>query len=415
MMSSSDFLEIVKSNETINNLYFGTINKDLKVIFDGETAPSQKDIARMDYTPVEGDRVVIYKQGQICIILGRIGDERNQTLNEPKFVSATTNTSGTTVTITFSKNMADPANHESEFAVKFDGAAGVINGASSGISGTEVVLNLMNAIKHSNVVTVDYTKGTFGSLDKVPLESFKDKPVINIVPDSSPPVLVSAATNTTGNIITLTFNKNMADPTGKQAEFKIKIDGNTTPVSSVSLNGSNPTLDLAISVNATNNSVLKVSYTKGTVTSADGGILESFSDISVTNNVPAPSNADIYHILRIPAHSWIGDPTAMRTVVYPLPDPYGVYKYTVSQLSSTGMGEGYLMFSGHITNDDGDVEDVEIEYNYMDQYDATIGKDPFVFEFNWAAPGNMYVDMMITNDTDFDFEGDIMIKKERIS
>jgi uncharacterized repeat protein (TIGR02059 family) len=412
MISSSEFLDIMRSSETPNNLYFGTINKDLKVIFDGETDPSKKDIARINYTPMEGDRVVIYKQGQIAIIIGRIGDERS-TETGPKFVSATTNIGGTSVIVTFNEGMAEPINHENEFVVKLDGAASIISSTAQGVTNKDLVLYLTGHINRANVVTLDYNKGTFKSLKDVSLESFKNKPVTNIV-SANPPVLISAATNTTGNIITLTFDKNMADPSGKQAEFAIKIDGNNTPISSVSLNTSNPTLDLAISVNIASTSVIKVSYTKGTAMSSDGGTLESFSNVSVTNNVPAPSNADIYHILRIPARTGIGDPTAMRTVVYPIADPYGTYRYTVSQLSSTGEGFAYLYFDGHISNDDGSIDDVEIEHNYMSRYDATMGCDPFQFDFDWAEPGNMYVDMVIKNPTNYDFEGDIMIKKERI-
>lgn len=75
MIDANGILSMIDKKSTpVKNILFGTISSDLKVIFDGETQPSQKTIARIQYTPVAGDRVAIYKQGQIYIILGKLGD-----------------------------------------------------------------------------------------------------------------------------------------------------------------------------------------------------------------------------------------------------------------------------------------------------------------------------------------------------
>ena len=48
---------------------------------------------------------------------------------------------------------------------------------------------------------------------------------------NEPPVLVSAATSTDGTIITLTFDKAMADPIGKHGQFEVSRRGRRASIS----------------------------------------------------------------------------------------------------------------------------------------------------------------------------------------
>jgi hypothetical protein len=91
MIDASGILSIIdKKSAPVKNILFGTISSDLKVIFDGETQPSQKQIACISYTPVAGDRVAIYKQGQICLILGNIGQGGGGDLSESHRIAVIT-------------------------------------------------------------------------------------------------------------------------------------------------------------------------------------------------------------------------------------------------------------------------------------------------------------------------------------
>ena len=104
---------------------------------------------------------------------------------------------------------------------------------------------------------------------------------------SAAPTVSGAATNAAGDTITITFNKNMANPAGKHGEFSYKVNGGTAQnFSAAVLNTDNTKLDLTCAGTAiAYGNTVTVSYTKGTVLAADGSVLESFTDQAVTNNV----------------------------------------------------------------------------------------------------------------------------------
>jgi len=104
------------------------------------------------------------------------------------------------------------------------------------------------------------------------------------------PTFVSAATDVAGAVITITFDKAMASPGGKHGEFSFKIGGTVRAFSAAALDGQDAMkINLMVDGAAiAHGNVVKVSYTKGTVAAADGGVLESFTDRAVTNNVDNP-------------------------------------------------------------------------------------------------------------------------------
>jgi PGF-pre-PGF domain-containing protein len=103
------------------------------------------------------------------------------------------------------------------------------------------------------------------------------------------PTFASATTNAAGTVITITFNKAMANPAGKHGEFSYKIGGGAAQTfSAAALNAGKIDLTTSGTAIAYGNTVT-VSYTKGTVTAADTGVLESFTDQAVTNAMPVPA------------------------------------------------------------------------------------------------------------------------------
>jgi len=104
----------------------------------------------------------------------------------------------------------------------------------------------------------------------------------------APPTFVSAATNVAGTVITITFNKAMADPASKHGEFSFKIGAAGRTFSAAALNATTTKIDLTVSGAAiAGGDTVTVSYTAGSVTAADGGVLASFTDQPVTNYLPA--------------------------------------------------------------------------------------------------------------------------------
>jgi PKD repeat protein len=101
------------------------------------------------------------------------------------------------------------------------------------------------------------------------------------------PTFVSAATNTAGTVISITFNKAMANPAGDQGQFTYSINGGTAqPFGAAALDSTNTIIDLTTSGTAiAYGNTVTVNYTAGSVASADGGYLATFNNQPVTNTL----------------------------------------------------------------------------------------------------------------------------------
>lgn len=103
-------------------------------------------------------------------------------------------------------------------------------------------------------------------------------------PGSINPVLLSAATNTSGNVIELTFSKPMADPSGKQNQFTVTRNGTVMSLTSAALKpGDNNTILLSPATPVAAGEILLISYTAGNISAASGEPLQSFSNLNVSN------------------------------------------------------------------------------------------------------------------------------------
>lgn len=102
-----------------------------------------------------------------------------------------------------------------------------------------------------------------------------------------PPVFVSAATSTAGTVITITFQGD-GRPCGQARAVQLQVGGTVRSFSAAALED---TTKIALAVEGaaiTYGVTVTVSYAKGTVLAADGGVLESFTDRAGTNKVPVP-------------------------------------------------------------------------------------------------------------------------------
>ena len=77
--------------------------------------------------------------------------------------------------------------------------------------------------------------------------------------------------------VEITFDRNMADPTGKHLEFSVEDNGVGVTSTSCALKAGDPTtIILYVSPNLNTDNPISVAYTKGTVTAESTGALESF-------------------------------------------------------------------------------------------------------------------------------------------
>ena len=100
------------------------------------------------------------------------------------------------------------------------------------------------------------------------------------------PTFVSAETNEAGTIVTITFNKAMANPDGKQSQFSFN-DGTNKTFSVAALNADTTKIDLTVNEAAIDNGAnVTIDYTAGDIVAADNGVLATCTTQAVTNSVP---------------------------------------------------------------------------------------------------------------------------------
>ncbi|MFC5405339.1 SwmB domain-containing protein [Cohnella soli] len=214
-------------------------------------------------------------------------------ITAPAFVSATTNTAGTIVTVTFDKPMADPAGKHSQFTVQANGTAKIVTAAALNNNTNKIDLTLATAVTAGQTVTVAYTAGTITAVDTGVLATFAAQNVTNAAPAMAP-TFVSATTNTAGTIVTVTFDKPMADPAGKHSQFTVQANGAANAVTAAALNGNTNKINLTLATPVTVGQTVTVAYTAGTIAAADTGVLATFAAKNVTNAVMTPGAAPVF-------------------------------------------------------------------------------------------------------------------------
>jgi len=103
------------------------------------------------------------------------------------------------------------------------------------------------------------------------------------------PIALSAVTSTSGEKISIFFNKTMATPLGKHGQFSVSANGSSVPITAATLNEHDGTrIDLALGTHVTNDQTILMSYSAGDILSSDGKELMSFANMEVTNRVLQP-------------------------------------------------------------------------------------------------------------------------------
>ncbi|REE01292.1 putative repeat protein (TIGR02059 family) [Marinoscillum furvescens DSM 4134] len=103
---------------------------------------------------------------------------------------------------------------------------------------------------------------------------------------------VSAKLATDGASISLTYDKELNDPSGEVAAFTVKVNGTASQVSSVSLaDGDAKTLVVSLATAITAGQTISVSYTPG-ITAKDGAAVSALTDQSVTNSLGGGGSTD---------------------------------------------------------------------------------------------------------------------------
>ena len=191
----------------------------------------------------------------------------------PTFVSATTNTAGTVVEVTFSKAMADPTGKHTQFTVN-DGASNTVTAAAlhSG-DNTTIDLTVTNTILKGKTITVGYTAGTVVATDTGILATFSGQVVTN------------SSTAVTTVLTPYAWVANYADTTVKKIDI---TDGSVMGTYNVGVGPYGAAVDVYGNVwvvNQGTNTVTKLNSSGGTIGTYAVGSTPQFVAADASGNV----------------------------------------------------------------------------------------------------------------------------------
>ncbi|NBU37618.1 MAG: hypothetical protein EBS32_05205, partial [Actinobacteria bacterium] len=281
----------------------------------------------------------------------------------PVFQSATLNSAGTGLTLTYNETLSSTTAATTDFTVLVDGVAATVSSRS--VSGSTVVLTLSSAVSGSSTVTVAYSAPTPNSAaSNAAVQDSAGNDAASLaataVTNSStvgPPTLRSAVLSSSGSVLTMTFSETLLGLNNStiQSLFTVYSDGSPVTVSGSSCCGSGSTYTINLSSVVTSNRTVTVSYaapasdastTNNAVQDASGADLLSITNFAVTNGstvvgdttAPTFSSAAVNSLgtsLTLTYNETLGSTTAGASSFTVLVDGNPV---TVSSTSVSGTG-----------------------------------------------------------------------------
>jgi uncharacterized repeat protein (TIGR02059 family) len=167
----------------------------------------------------------------------------------PVFQSAATSSDGSKVIVTYNEALSATTAAAGDFAVTAGGNTNAVTAVT--VSGSTVELTLTSAVTFGQAVTVAYTDpSTSNDANAVQDALGNDaitlaaRSVTNNTPDTLPPVFQSAATNTNGTKVVLTYDEALSATTAAAGDFIVTTGGNANTVTAVAVSGSTVELTL---------------------------------------------------------------------------------------------------------------------------------------------------------------------------
>lgn len=216
-------------------------------------------------------------------------------ITAPALIHSETDVDGKKVTLAFTQTMANPSGHNGQFGVMADGDSVAVVSVALNSDAKQIDLVLDTAVPAGRQITVSYSPGEVAAVNGKKLAAFSSQPVANRVPSPSLYV-ISAVMNfnslplgffETRRCICLTFNRAMASPVEAEGQFSVIVDGYREVISNAVRESGRPEkVFLILDTAVENGSSVTVSYSQGSLTAADGGLLASFSNLPVVRDNP---------------------------------------------------------------------------------------------------------------------------------
>jgi hypothetical protein len=148
------------------------------------------------------------------------------------------------------------------------------------------VLKPQSTLFLENRLQISYNRNTIFSTDDGKLASFTNFPIENLA-SGMPPKAISAKIVNDGINVEITFDKPVLDVSASKSYFKLKLNDNLVPVTSILTSGSKVILYYSNPVRYGDVAILN--FSGSTITSTDGGKQTVIENLSVQNSLPAIS------------------------------------------------------------------------------------------------------------------------------
>jgi hypothetical protein len=222
----------------------------------------------------------------------------NKTVNNllpdprPRITNAQTNLSGDSVILQLDKKMQSPGAYKSQFQLfKNSVNSNSISAISLKNNDSSVfILTLNSKVFYEDILTITYSGSSVKSNDGYALQTVSLLPVTNISA-GYPPLITSAVirkNNASWNIITLKFDRQLANVNTQKKFFSVHINSQLTTIDTLKGNSDSIQFIIIPAMKYTDN--VKISYSGGSVASVNNGLLAGFTDYTVSNSIPLSDN-----------------------------------------------------------------------------------------------------------------------------
>jgi GH35 family endo-1,4-beta-xylanase len=202
----------------------------------------------------------------------------------PLLLYADHNEEGSKVYLHFDKEMQDPAGMHKNFLI-YTNIEVPVNAAGLNTTDNHIIeLSLSTNLSYNKYYSVVYTPGTLKAIHGGILYVTGPETIVNKIPG-----FVSAQTTPEGDAIEISLSHPMNDLSGSLSAFAVTV--NNVAVTSAVI-GYKDGFDSVLVITlanpiASSGDKVKVSYTRGTLASTDGFLLENFSSKPVENLFPS--------------------------------------------------------------------------------------------------------------------------------
>ncbi|MDA3893611.1 MAG: carbohydrate-binding protein [Salinivirgaceae bacterium] len=212
----------------------------------------------------------------------------------PRLIAANTAMSGLSVSLMFNKFMQVTNTTLNDFELKIvadkDSIFDIESVSVDGTNGKIITIIPKEPLYIEYDVLVSYNGISTTSSDNGILQPFDTISVLNNSP-GLPPIIDSTSVSDFGYAISVFLNKNMNSAEALTEDFTLKVNSFEIAISNITISGNRYNIIPISPIQY--GDIVTLSYSGTDITSLDRGILEIFTDLSITNNLTEPTVTEI--------------------------------------------------------------------------------------------------------------------------